>query len=128
MKDLKAELDKKTKSTKKINSNIDAISKILDEHNTENVTLYDPDNKPIEFEQIALIPVENETTKIDDLYAIMIPITPMQGVNEGEGVIFKIDEYTRSIEVVNNQDLIDRIIDIYQKLLDEGEHWYTNMI
>lgn len=122
MKDLKAELDKKTKSTKKINSNIDAISKILDEHNTENVTLYDPDNKPIEFEQIALIPVENETTKIDDLYAIMIPITPMQGVNEGEGVIFKIDEYTRSIEVVNNQDLIDRIIDIYQKLLDEGEH------
>ena len=122
MRDLKAELDKKAKSAKKINSNIDAISKILDENNADNVTLYDPDNKPIEFEQIALIPIENQTTKFDDLYAIMIPVTPMQGVNEGEGVIFKIDAKARDVEVVNDQNLIDRIIDIYQKLLDEGEN------
>ena len=124
MRDLKAQLDKKAKvakTTKKTNSNYDAISKILDENNADNITLYDPEQKSIEFEQIALIPIENETTQSADLYAIMIPITPMQGVNEGEGVIFRINENTRDVEVVNDQDLIDRILDIYQKLLDEGE-------
>ena len=111
MRDLKKELTK-------TNSNKDAISKILDENNTDNITLYDPDNKPIEFEQIALIRLENKL-KQEELYAILIPITPMQGVNEGEGVVVKIK--SNDVEVVNDQDTIDRVLDVYQKLLEEGE-------
>ena len=45
------------------------IEQILDENNMENVVLYDTDNKPIEFEQVAVIPLENDEL----LYAILIP-------------------------------------------------------
>lgn len=110
MKDLKQELNK--------NRNKDAIQQILDENNTDNITLFDPENKPIEFEQIALIPLEN-AQKQEELFAILIPITPMQGVNEGEGVVMKIN--STDVEVVNDQNIIDRVLDVYQKLLEEGE-------
>ena len=115
MRDLKKILQKQ--SNKK-SSNKDAIAQILDENNTENIVLFDPEGKPIEFEQIAVIPLENKL-KQEELYAILIPITPMQGVNEGEGVVIKVK--STDVEVVNNQDTIDRVLDVYQKLIEEGE-------
>ena len=93
------------------------IEQILDENNTENVILYDAANNPIEFEQIALIPLE----RTGKLYAIMIPITPMQGVNEGEGVLFEIDEIKGSIEIEGDEEIIDEILTIYKTLIEEGE-------
>ncbi len=114
MRDLKKDLKTQTKKA----SNKDAIAQILDENNTENITLFDSEGKPIEFEQIAVIPLENKL-KQEDLYAILIPITPMQGVNEGEGVVIKVK--ASDVEVVNDQDTIDRVLDVYQKLLEEGE-------
>lgn len=95
----------------------DPINQILDEKNVENIIMYDEDNNPIEFEQIALIPVDNDEL----LYAILIPITPMQGVNEGEGVVFSIDENAHDIQVVNDEKKIDEVLTVYQKLIDEGE-------
>ena len=73
----------------------DPISQILDENNTENIVLYDAQQKPIEFEQVAVIPLE----RTNKLYAILIPVTPMQGVNEGEGVLFELDEEKRDAMV-----------------------------
>ena len=95
----------------------DPISQILDENNTENIVLYDAEQKPIEFEQVAVIPLE----RTNKLYAILIPVTPMQGVNEGEGVLFELDEEKRDVEVVNDDSIIDEVLTIYQKLIDEGE-------
>ena len=92
------------------------VEQILDENNTENVILYDPDNKPIEFEQVAVIPLEEN----DKLYAIMIPVTPMQGVNEGEGVLFEIDETAQDIQVVRDEKIIDKVLAIYEKLIEDG--------
>ena len=93
------------------------IEQILDENNMENVVLYDADNNPIEFEQVAVIPLE----KTDKLYAIMIPVTPMQGVGEGEGVLFVIDELKGDIEIERDDAIIDEVLSIYQKLVEEGE-------
>lgn len=95
----------------------DPINQILDENNVENVVMYDEDNNPIEFEQVAVIPVENDEL----LYAILIPVTPMQGVNEGEGVVFSIDENAHDIQVVNDEKKIDDVFTVYQKLIEEGE-------
>lgn len=114
MKDLRDELKPKKMKA------VDPIEQILDENNTDNVILYDPDKKPIEFEQVAVIPVDDDKTANQTLYTIMIPITPMQGVGEGEGVVFKIDEITRDIEVVNDEKVIDKVLEIYQKLIEEG--------
>ena len=94
----------------------DPIDQILDENNLENIIMFDDENKPIEFEQVAVIPLEND----EMLYAILIPITPMQGVNEGEGVVFAIDEAKHDIQVVNDENKIDAVLTVYQKLIEEG--------
>lgn len=93
------------------------IDQILDENNLENVVLYDEENKPIEFEQVALIPLERTGL----LYAIMIPVTPMQGVGEGEGVLFVIDELKGSIEIERDDATIDEVLTIYKTLIEEGQ-------
>ena len=93
------------------------IEQILDETNTDNIVLYDAENKPIEFEQVAVIPLE----RTDKLYAILIPVTPMQGVNEGEGVLFVIDEEKGDIEIERDDEIIDEVLTIYKTLIEEGE-------
>ena len=102
---------------KKIFTAKNPVELILDENNTDNITLYDDENKPIEFEQIALIPLE----KTNGLYAILIPVTPMQGVNEGEGVLFEIDEENKDLQIVKDDSIIDEVLTVYQKLISEGE-------
>ncbi|MBR2969499.1 MAG: DUF1292 domain-containing protein [Clostridia bacterium] len=93
------------------------VEQILDEQNTDNIVLYDDQNKPIEFEQIAVIPLE----RTNGLYAILIPLTPMQGVAEGEGVLFELDEEAGDLSVVNDDKIIDEVLTIYQKLIEEGD-------
>ena len=93
------------------------IEQILDEKNMDNIILYDAENKPIEFEQVAVIPLE----RTNMLYAIMIPVTPMQGVEEGEGVLFVIDELKGTIDIERDDAIIDEVLSIYQKLIEEGE-------
>ncbi len=93
------------------------IEQILDENNMENVVLYDAENKPIEFEQVAVIPLD----RTGMLYSIMIPVTPMQGVNEGEGVLFVIDELKGTIDIERDDKIIDEVLTIYKTLIEEGE-------
>ena len=93
------------------------VEQILDEKNNDNIILYDDQNKPIEFEQIAVIPLD----RTNGLYAILIPLTPMQGVNEGEGVLFEIDEENGDLSVVNDDAIIDEVLTIYQKLVEDGD-------
>ena len=93
------------------------IEQILDENNTENVILYDAENKAIEFEQVALIPLE----RTGKLYAIMIPVTPMEGVNEGEGVLFVVEELKGDIEIERDDATIDEVLTIYKTLIEEGD-------
>ncbi len=114
MKDLRDEVNKPKKLKAK-----DPIKQILDEENNENVVLFDADNNPIEFEQIALIPMDVEG--VEKLYAILIPITPMQGVSDGEGVLFELDEAKGSLDVVNDQAIIDSVLEIYEKLLNDSD-------
>lgn len=104
------------KRTKKVVAK-NPIEQILDENNTDNIVLFDDQQNPITFEQVALIPLD----RTNALYAILIPITPMQGVNEGEGVLFEVDEQKQSLEVVNDQQIINEVLEVYQALLDEGE-------
>lgn len=112
MKDLRDEI----KSPKKMIVK-DPIEQILEENNNENVIFYDAENKPIEFEQVALIPLERTGL----LYAILIPVTPMQGVNPGEGVVFVIDEEKHDVEIERDDATIDEILTIYKTLIDDNK-------
>ncbi len=107
-------IKQESKSMKKKSK--DPIAQILDENNTENIFYPDVNNVPIEFEQVALIPLDS-TGK---LYTILIPVTPMENVEEGEGVLFEVDEEDRKLIPINDNKIIDEVLEIYQKLIDEG--------
>ena len=92
------------------------IKSLLSENNNQNIFL-EFNDVAIEFEQVAVIPLE----RTGMLYAIMIPVTPMQGVNEGEGVLFVIDELKGSIDIERDDVTIDEVLTIYQTLIGEGE-------
>lgn len=94
------------------------IEQLLDENNVENIVLYDSEDNELEFEQIAIIPLERTGL----VYAILVPVKPMEGVEEGEGVLFSIDEESGMIELVRDEKIIDEVFEVYEKLHNEGNN------
>lgn len=98
---------------------INPIEQILDENNIDNIVLYNEKNEPFEFEQIAIIPIENGDKQ--DLYAILLPVTPLAGISEDEAVVFEVNEKENTIRVCESEAVIDQVLTEYEKLLAEGE-------
>lgn len=114
MKDLREELNRQARP-KKVQAK-DPIAQLLDDSNTDNVVLFDTNGKPIEFEQVARIELDD----YNEIFVILIPVTPVPGVEEGEGVVFSLDAQNGNLDVVEDQNVIDRVLEAYMKLLDEG--------
>lgn len=94
-----------------MNNEISLIDTLLDPDNESVITLMSENNTIIEFDQIAVIPYENE------LYAILKPITHIDGVNEDEALVFRMNVEEDSLEIINDFDLCDNVFDIYYDLL-----------
>lgn len=99
---------------------INPIEQILDESNLDNIILYNEQDEPFEFEQIAVIPLENGDKQ--DLYAILLPITPLSGIEEDEAIVFEVNERENVVRVCDNDEIIDRVMTEYEKLLEEGNN------
>ena len=72
-KEIKTKQQKQAKTDKEIIEafNASPVGMLLDENNVDDIVLFDSDNNPIKFQQVALIPYE----KTNKLYAILIPLT-----------------------------------------------------
>ena len=118
-KEIKAKQEKQAKTDKEIIEafNASPVGMLLDENNVDDIVLFDSDNNPIKFQQVALIPYE----KTNKLYAILIPLTPMVGVNPGEGVLFEIDEEKVDLSIVRDDKIIDEVLEIYLKEIEDSE-------
>ena len=95
-----------------------AIDKLFDENNNDNIVLYNPKGEPTEFEQIAIIPLEGK------VYALLSLVTPIDEVDEDEGLVFSIEtgkDGKRSLQLVVDSGIIDKVFDIYESLLQDGE-------
>lgn len=99
---------------------VNPIAQILDETNIDNIILYNEKNEPFEFEQIAVIPLDEEDGS-QKLYAILLPVTKLPGINEDEAVTFELDEAEGVIKVCDNDEIIDKVLKEYEKLLEESE-------
>lgn len=99
---------------------VNPIAQILDENNIDNIVLYNEKEEPFEFEQIAVIPLDEEDGS-QKLYAILLPVTKLPGINEDEAVTFELDEAEGIIKVCDNDETIDRVLKEYEKLLAESE-------
>ena len=91
------------------------IDMLLDENNNENIKLYNEENEEIEFEQIALVPIENKT------YAILRPVVEMEGIAEDEALVFVIDEIDDEdcLVIVEDDNIVDKVFEEYYKMLKE---------
>ena len=93
-----------------------AIDALFDENNTDNIKLYNEKDEEIEFEQIALIPLD------DVVYAILKPVMEIEGVADDEAFVFEIvedEDNGESLRLVEDDKIIDAVFDDYNKLLDE---------
>ena len=96
---------------------MNAIDAIFDENNTENIVLYNADDEAVEFEQIAIVPIEEND------YAILKPVVPLEGMSDDEAMFFELqenDEGERQLVMVQEEDVIDKVFDIYEKLFEEA--------
>jgi len=98
---------------------INPIEQILDENNIDNIVLYNEKDEPFEFEQIAVIPLMNGEKQ--DLYAILLPLTPLAGIEEDEALVFEVNERENIVRVCDDEKIIDKVMTEYEKLLAEGE-------
>ena len=91
------------------------IDMLLDENNTDNIKLYNEDNQEVEFEQIALVPIEEKT------YAILKPEANMEGIAEDEALVFVIDEIDDEdcLVIVEDDSIVDKVFEEYYKMLKE---------
>lgn len=94
------------------------LDKIFDEENDEPVYLYDENDNKVAFDQVAVIPLN------DDVFVILKPIEPMDDVGEDEALVFEIcedDEGEEFIQLVVDEDVVDEVFAEYYKLLEEDE-------
>ena len=91
------------------------IDMLLDENNTDNIKLYNEDNQEVEFEQIALVPIEEKT------YAILKPVANMEGIAEDEALVFVIDEIDDEdcLVIVEDDSIVDKVFEEYYTMLKE---------
>ena len=89
------------------------IKALLDENNNDNIFL-EFNNEYIEFEQYALIFVR------DNYYSILRPITVKEDIDNDEGIIFMIDEVKNRLILIEDEEIIDEVYDVYFSLLDEN--------
>ena len=92
------------------------IDVLLNENNDEPITLYDEKDKAIKFDQVAVIPLD------DNLYAILKPIDKMENVADDEAIVFAVledEDGISSLEVETDESIAMRVFEEYYKLLDE---------
>ncbi len=106
---------------KEVKSPIDCL---FDEDNTDPISLYNEKGEEVQFEQIALIPLEEK------IYAILKPMKEIEGVGDDEALAFEIveteedaetGEHSEYLELVGDIDIIDKVFEVYNKLMDEEE-------
>ncbi len=94
-----------------MNNEMSVVEMLLDPDCEEVIECLGESGEVISFDQIAVIPYKNE------LYAILKPITKLDGVGEDEALVFLIDQEEDTINVVYDFDLCDVVFELYYELL-----------
>ena len=97
---------------------LNPIEALLDPQNTENIKLYDENDNETEFEQIALIPLNNS------VYAILKPVDKMDGVDDDQAIVFELvedEENGDTLNVVMEEEVVNLVFDEYKKMIETEE-------
>ena len=93
------------------------IDILLDEGNDDNIILYDENDQPNEFEQVALVPFNGK------VYAILKPVNCMEDVSADEVVVLCIEKFEGEYMLFPEQDdaLGEAVFNEYYSLLGHDE-------
>ena len=94
------------------------IDALLDPNCEENIVLFDELDKPTEFEQIAIIPIDNS------VYAILKPVDKMDGVDDDQAIVFELvedEENGDTLNVVMEEEVVNLVFDEYKKMIETEE-------
>ena len=89
------------------------VDRLFDENNSENIFIKDNDGREIEFEQAAVVDFE------ENYYAVLQPVTKIEGVGEDEFLVFLIDEENDCLTYVEDDRVIDGVNDGFLAMLEE---------
>lgn len=106
-------MKKEEKKEEVVQEVVNPIDLLFDPENTDNIVLYNDKDEPVEFEQIAVIPLD------DVNYAILQPVKKLEGVQDDEAFAFEVvedEENGDTLQLVEDDELIDRIFEEYQEL------------
>lgn len=94
------------------------IDMLFDENCDDNIVLFDENGEPTEFEQIAIIPMEGT------VYCILRPLD-IPELADDEAFVFAVcegeGEEEDSLDLVDDDETIDKVFELYYSLLDEDE-------
>ena len=95
------------------NAFLSPIDMLLDENNNENIVLFNEDNQKVEFEQIALVPIDSR------VYALLKPVLHIDGIGEDEALVFTIEEIDGEdcLVIVEEDEIIDKVFEEYYEML-----------
>ena len=97
---------------------LNPIDMLFDPDNSDNIVLYNDKDEPVEFEQIAIIPLDEVN------YAILQPVEKLEGVSDDEAFAFEVvedEENGDTLRLVEDDALIDKIFEEYKKLYDANK-------
>ena len=91
------------------------IEKLFDPENMDPIIMVDEEGNEVEFEQIAILPYEG------GIYALLKPITPLEGVGEDGAIVFAIEEQDgeANLAIVDDLAIIDSVFDLYESLVSD---------
>lgn len=84
----------------------------------EIVTLYDDNNEPVDFYEVACVEYK------DDYYALLEPVEEMEGLEDGDVLIFKLEEQEDGTDLfvpVEDEALLNELFDEYMKAVADHE-------
>ncbi|MBQ8839900.1 MAG: DUF1292 domain-containing protein [Clostridia bacterium] len=88
------------------------VDKLFDDNNFESIVVEDNNGKEIEFDQVAVVDYEGS------YYAVLKPLTKLEGVEENEVLIFRIDEENDCLVYLEDEKVANNIMDI---LMNDNE-------
>lgn len=91
---------------------------LLDENNDSPISLFDENEKEVKFDQVAIIPME------ENLYAILKPIDKMENVADDEALVFLVEEDEDGdaiLTIETDEAMAMRVFDEYYNMVDEYE-------
>ncbi|MGN1372960.1 MAG: DUF1292 domain-containing protein [Candidatus Coproplasma sp.] len=94
---------------------MDLIEKLLDEDNDGQIRLTNEDGTELVFNHVATIPY-NQT-----LYAILAPVSEIEGVNDDEAIVFRVDELEDGESVLVLEEDEEAAMAVFDKYIELWE-------